>query len=780
MIFHLNLQLYTKMYKSLSFNFTNENAAKIATFKQLKASKPIYSEFTIFRTYSRYIEEEDRKETPDEIFMRVVRGVFSIIKDHLTTHASGNLWEQHKGDLENKAMRMLKLMYEDKMTPPGRGLWAMGTKLVNVNKMAMALVNCTFITSENIAIVLAEFFAYVMDCLMLGVGVGFNDLGAGRVIIYMPNFAPTNVANNRLKSRSDQYGGFIHTQILNFINQSRANNFTDESNIMYLQRELDYIYSVSAQLTDYRKSVSIHVIKDSRDGWVNALRVLLNSYFIKGSYIVIFDYSKIRNAGIPLKTFGGVASGPIPLAELLSATRYLLQNRYIGKTIDSLFIIDVCNLIARTVIAGNVRRSSQICLSTNKDIVNAKLYSMAEYKYRAKWGWASNNSYIVTSDTDTDSNVAQTLDSQHEQISMETIATILKNNFVNGEPGLFMLDNARKYGRLIDGPNYADLAVTGTNPCGEISLQGSVGDVSNVPFSCGGETCNLVETFPCNYADVNDYYEDLELAVLYAKAVTLIPYHWAGTNKIQEANRRIGVSMSGIALLLAKMGYDLDLFAEFCDKAYKHVCDYDRQISELFGIPESIKKTTVKPSGTVSICANVTSGMHFPIYKTYLRRIRFSETDHSCKELLERSGVPIEKDKYSTNTLVAAFPFKIPYECITRDEITVEFQFKLLAVLQTYWADNQVSCTITFKDEEYPKLASLIYEYQHKIKGLSLLRLTHGSYEQAPLEAISQSQYEELSRNIKPLELNNIRGEDDLETDMYCDGDSCVFVPKSK
>lgn len=773
------------MYKGLSFDFDAANKSIIS--KLVKKSKPAYSEFTLFRTYSRMIIEENRKETIDEIYLRVVRGVFSLIKDHLL-HKSvvisdgtrTNLWQLNEKNMQKKALRLMQILYEDKMTPPGRGLWAMGTELVNKERVAMALVNCTFITSKNIAIIYEEFFTYVMDTLMLGAGVGFDDLGNNLIDVFMPTFSPYRYSLSLLISKNDKYGYYLVDQLQTFIVETRKNNFTDSEGVMYLQREYDYMQSVIMQTLLPDKCVTTHVIKDSREGWVNALRTLLRSYFHKGEYIVLFDYSKIRPQGLPLKKFGGVSSGPAPLVELLSAIRFLLQNKYIGKKVDSLLIIDICNIIARTVIAGNVRRSSQICLSTNPDIVNAKRYDNPNYKYREKWGWASNNSYVASTENNNATIIAEPLDEKKEQLSKETIAAILKNNYYNGEPGLFMLDNARKSGRIIDGINFSDMRVDGTNPCGEISLEGTTDSAQNVPGSSGGETCNLFETFPCNYDDNNEFYDDLELAVLYSKAVTLLSYHWKCTDEIQKKNRRIGISMSGIALHLAKTNYDLDLFAKFCDTAYKRVCKYDAEISKLFGIPESIKKTTIKPSGSVSTGANVTSGMHFPINSTYIRRIRLSSQDETSKIVLSNANIPLEDDSYSSNTLVSSFPVKLPYKCKSMQEITVDFQFELHRILQTYWADNQVSCTITFKEEEFQRLHELVYDYQHVIKGISFLKLNTTIYKQAPLESITEEEYERLNANILPLNLTNINSCEDIESDMYCDGDSCVFVHKQK
>jgi hypothetical protein len=266
----------------------------------------------------------------------------------------------------------------------------------------------------------------------------------------------------------------------------------DVNGVKYLDHELNYVMDVTAT---HRNQYNIHVVVDTREGWVNALRILLNSYFNK-DYITIFDYTKVRPVGLPLKTFGGMSSGPQPLAEGLAIIRYLLQNN-IGKSISSILIADICNILAMVVVSGNVRRSSQIFTFTDPAMCKIKNWELPEYKYRTMkeaWAYNSNNSFMVTDEL------------SDEQYS-EHLDDIVKLMNINGEPGIFNRDVARRYGRIVDGPINTDNKIDGPNPCGEICLEGTSPVASDKPGGAGGELCNLVEIIMPYIKSIEEFIE---------------------------------------------------------------------------------------------------------------------------------------------------------------------------------------------------------------------------------------------------------------------------------
>jgi ribonucleoside-triphosphate reductase (thioredoxin) len=700
-------KLYTlNMFSGLSFKFSESQRAELSSVTGVERNS--LGIFTLARTYAR-MKDNGRSENFFEICERVTCGLYSLVD----------------GKLPDRSSEFFELMYKFKMTPPGRGFWSMGTELVHKDRVGLPLVNCTFISSENIATVKDGFFRFIMDALMLGVGVGFDDRGAGKISYSKPTEPSGDITVSGNYTIAD-------------------GNVCDVDGIPYTDWERKYENSHFGNK---------HVVGDSRGGWVAAVGELIKSYLCGGE-VVLFDYSQVRKRGIPLKKFGGTSSGPDPLSQGIAIMRRLLET---NDSLTSLLICDLANIIATIVVAGNVRRSSEIFISSNPEMFKYKDTSV--YPYRAPWSWASNNSFVIDDD--------RYLETIQEQIKL------------NGEPGVFNMNNARNYGRMCDAPDYKDVKINGTNPCGEISLEGFDAIGSEEEFSAGGETCNIFETYPSNYEGsigevIKKFGEDLYHAVLYCKAVTTVEPHWGSTAAIQNRNRRIGISQTGIQLFIAKHNLSLEKYGVICDYWYSLIKEYDFVISEALGIPRSIKLTTVKPSGTVSICGGVPSGMHCPISNHYIRRVRYSRERREFTKLFELKKFHVEQDVWQPSTLIVSFPVKLAHMVKTRMDITIEEQFELAVLLQERWSDNQVSCTITFKPEEADKIAPLMKKHFDKIKGISFLALDCTAYAQAPEEVITEAQYEEMY--CGELSYADFGGSltDDIETDNYCDGDQCL------
>ena len=105
-------------------------------------------------------------------------------------------------------------------------------------------------------------------------------------------------------------------------------------------------------------------------------------------------------------------------------------------------------------------------------------------------------------------------------------------------------------------------------------------------------------------------------------------------------------------------------------------------------------------------------------------------------------------------------------------------QLALAALAQHYWADNQVSCTVTFDPEgEGKQIATALDIYQYQLKGISLLpRADGGAYPQMPYEAITKEQYDEMIGDISTLKFGRITGEE-INIERFCDGDVCMMEP---
>jgi len=488
---------------------------------------------------------------------------------------------------------------------------------------------------------------------------------------------------------------------------------------------------------DESRDETEYKIPDTREGWVESLKLLLESHF-HGTSSVKFDYTKIRAAGEPIAGFGGVSSGHEPLEELHERIRKVLDKNS-GEPISVTTIVDIMNLIGKCVVAGNVRRTAEIVFGDPYDEEYLDLKNYEVNPHREQYGWTSNNSIYA-------------------ELGMD-YTDVCKRIVDNGEPGFAWLDNMQKYSRMKNGGDWKDHRVAGGNPCLEQSLESY-------------ELCCLVETFPDNHDSLEDYQRTLKYAYLYAKTVTLGRTHWPETNRVMLRNRRIGCSVSGVAQFITKNG--MGELRNWLEKGYDTIQEWDKMYSDWFAVPRSIKTTSVKPSGTVSLLVGATPGMHYPESRFYIRRMRLSK--HS--ELIE----PLKKANYKVEpafgsedtTMVVEVPVDVGEGIRTAAELSVWEQFSLAAFLQRYWADNQVSCTATFNPEtEADQLPHVLNYFQYKLKGISLLpRHELGAYKQMPYEAIDEKTYNKSIKKLGKLYFGVIKNEE-ADIDKFCNNDSC-------
>lgn len=490
------------------------------------------------------------------------------------------------------------------------------------------------------------------------------------------------------------------------------------------------------------KTEETYIIPDSREGWVESVKLLLDSYFL-GTKTIKFDYSLVRKAGTIIKGFGGLSSGPEPLIETHEVIRKTLD-RNVGHPITITTIVDIMNLIGKCVVAGNVRRTAEIVFG---DYNSHEYLDLKNYKvnpHRENFGWTSNNSIFC-------------------ELGMDYTESSNRTK-INGEPGYAWLENMKGYSRMNNGMDHKDHRVTGGNPCLEQSLESY-------------EVCNLVETFPFNHDSLEDYLITLKYAYLYAKTVTLGQTHWAETNRVMLRNRRIGCSMSGIAQFVASRG--LHELKKWCEEGYKNIEYYDEIYSDWLAIPKSIKKTSIKPSGTVSLLAGATPGVHFPESVFYIRRVRLSK--HSDLIIpLKDAGYKIEPCFGSEDsTVVVEIPIKVGDGIRSVNNVSIWEQLALAAFMQRYWADNQVSCTVSFKKEEADQIKHALNIYQYQLKGISFLPIIErGAYKQMPYESITESCYNNIISTIKPVKFKNVKNEE-AEVERFCTNDTCQVVPKN-
>lgn len=730
---------------------------KDAFVAKYKGIKPPFGfnglgELVYMRTYSR-IKEDGSNEQWFETVRRVVEGTYRMQERHILANDLG--WNEARA--HKSAQEMYDRIFNMKFLPPGRGLWAMGSSMTEDRGLFAALNNCAFVSTEDVDRKLEKAFTFLMDASMLGVGVGFDTKGAGKIILCEPA-AP-----------------------------------------------------------------QVFIVPDTREGWVLLLAKTVRAYFC-GEALPIPDYSLVRVAGTLIKGFGGVASGPEPLKALVDEINRILSAG-VGQPLSVTMIVDIMNLIGKCVVAGNVRRTAEIAFGEydSEEYLDLKNYSVNPH--RAEYGWTSNNSIFA-------------------KVGMDYKPSAVRVA-MNGEPGYAWLDNMQKYSRMNGVVDNKDIRVRGGNPCLEQSLESM-------------ELCCLVETFPANHDSLEDYLRTLKFAYLYAKTVTLGKTHWPETNRVMLRNRRIGCSMSGVQQYLAKEG--IENFRVLCEEGYKTIERYDRQYSEWFAIPPSVKKTSIKPSGTVSLLAGATPGMHWPESRTYIRRMRLSIYSDLVQPLRDAGYVLEPAFGSEESTLVVSIPVKIDENVRTVAEVSMWEQLSMAAFLQRYWADNQVSSTITFNpglsDKEEAEFSSLrllrdgkvkapslthgeIGEYaalydaldsgnateeqterynelsrlidasdepdkfglndaqrmleltekaakdesrdiasaldymQYQLKGISFLpRLDYGAYPQMPYEAISPMEYERMNSVLTAVNFDKV-GAEEADVEKFCDSSGC-------
>jgi ribonucleoside-diphosphate reductase alpha chain len=764
----------------------------------------LLSQVVFLRTYAR-IKSDGAPETWREVVERTISGLWSIFVWHMNSHhlpldnastllgqinfpstsrsaAGGSQW---KSFLRAAAGGMYRLEW----TPPGRGLWMMGTDFVYA-RGATALNNCAAVSTEKSLVSSA---CWTMDTLMNGGGVGFDTL-----------WKPASVRD------SDDI--------------RRAELEQAPSGVSW-------------------KGISLHTIADSREGWVWSVKVLLNAYLREDPEVADefenfpeFDYRQIRARGQPIKGFGGIASGPWPLITLHKRLKAFLDMYLPGSGIHGAdwpqgipgvyhtkkeffrriaeidypddveknyerfveadakydrpydtvrLVTDIFNAIGDCVVSGNVRRSAEIAIGEPESSTFRHLKDFSVYPERSSIACMSNNSVRFTQ-TD-----------QYTRYLPEIVEQIRSN----GEPGLLFQLNISRYGRVSRPPIHAGVAEKGlqsrefeedaaclSNPCGEICLESN-------------EFCNLSEVTLTRFLrkrgfngeggvdeysfDLEDFVNTLKFATFYCKCVSLLPCHSEVTNAVIARNRRIGVSLSGIAVIYDTLG--ATRLINILKKGYRLVRDFDLEISRMMGIVPSIRVTTCKPSGTISLLTGATPGVHFAIGGRYAKRRVHIANAVPLTSILKSVGIENEPTVSLPDS--TCFTFYIDSGNVRgQQDVSLYEMLTLVATVQREWADNMVSTTISFDlVKEGPQLERAIANFAPVLKSCAFLPSSCDQYKQMPFETITKEEYEagaakepkDIDHSLLLAQYSVDEGKklEDPEAPKYCDGAACVFTP---
>jgi ribonucleoside-triphosphate reductase (thioredoxin) len=555
------------------------------------------------------------------------------------------------GVSEQEAEKLFHLFWTGQALPPGRGLWVGGVEGIPSD----ARFNCWFTTLYAI-----DDWCWVANQLMLGggVGVGLGSIDSLDVV-------------SRDPCRFAVWCGGSHPN-------------------------LDEVKPDPKSFLN--GSTPIFRVPDSREGWVEALRLTLTSAF-EGRDLII-DVTEVRPRGLPIRTFGGVACGPGPLTNLLRNAWEIVRGAE-GRKLNSVECLDITNYIGLCIKAGNVRRSALIVLGNaeDQDFRNAK----KDWDKVVSHRHTSNNSIAFRS---------------WEQIENFDWEALVDDNAKFGEPGILNLPLVWT----------TDKSAMGVNPCGEQALHDR-------------EACNLAEVFPAQFQPGTNSAEAFRLVTRYCLRQRLTPLSDSRSQTVGEANMRVGVGLGGLCDFEWNKTQLRHYFGQCRDEANRYAVE--------LGVSKPITVTTVKPSGTISLLNGSSPGIHAPYAPFYVRRTRIAKNDPMAAAMME-AGVPYEQDIYdqSGHTLCFSFPTKAVHTRVTVQTEKIRDQFERQRAVQEAWADNAVSATLSFEESEKKELAQCLKEFVPFLKSTSCLPKAHG-YAQAPYEEITQETFGVMYSTIK-------------------------------
>ena len=535
------------------------------------------------------------------------------------------------------------------------------------------------------------------------------------------NIAAFNCAYTSISSKR------VFSEILYILMNGTGIGFSNE------RKKIDLLPPVPRELS---WSDDVIVVADSKKGWAVAFRKLMSSLW-EGD-IPNVDYSKIRPAGARLKTFGGRASGPLPLQNLFTFVTETFKGAK-GRKLNSLEVHDIICMIGDIVVVGGVRRSALIGLSNLTD------HRMRDAK-TGQWylpvqdggnphRMLANNSVCYTEQPD-----AKTF--------LEEWLSLVKSG--SGERGIFnriaAQNQASRWGR-----RSADLDY-GCNPCSEIILRDK-------------QFCNLTEVVVRQSDTYNELKKKIELATIlgtYQSTLTDFKFLSEEWKKNTDEERLLGVSLTGIM--------DSPLLNGAKDAVLQHrelvrglptllqeLRDHARKVNikwaERLNIPVSTAITCVKPSGTVSQLCNSASGIHARFAPYYIRRIQLDKKDPVCQFLLDNGFPLVDYEAKKETTMVASFPMKAPEGAVCRGSQTAIEQMELWLMYQDDWCEHKPSCTVYVKEDEWVGVGAWVWERFDRISGISFLPHSDHVYQQAPYEDITKEQYEEMLSKM-PTEID--------------------------
>ena len=526
--------------------------------------------------------------------------------------------------------------------------------------------------------------------------------------------------------------------------------------------EQEYTNQLPAVPEELYDTDTVIVVSDSKLGWAKAFKELVSLLY--GGHIPKWDVSKVREAGAPLKTFGGRASGPQPLEDLFTFTINTFKNS-LGRKLKPVECHDIVCKTAEIVVVGGVRRSALISLSNLND---------REMRFAKHGDWYNHNVQRALAN-----NSVNYKEKPDVGTFMREWLSLYDSK--SGERGIYNGMSAKKTVEQLnerykddDGKFITRRATRedfGTNPCSEIILRSR-------------EFCNLSECVVRREDTRESLKEKVRTAAIlgtFQSTLTEFKYLSREWKKNCDEERLLGVSLTGIMdnplTNGSKKGLD-KLLEELRDIAY----ETNKEWSDKLGIPVSAAITCVKPSGTVSQLVDSASGIHARHNPHYIRTVRADNKDPLCK-LMQDMGFPNEVDiTKPEHTTVFSFPQKSPKGATCRNDMTALEQLKLWKIYAESWCEHKPSVTISVKEDEWVEVAAWVYDHFDSISGISFLPFSEHVYRQAPYQDCTEEEYKEalktMPKNVDWAELSKYESQDYTiaSQELACTAGGCEII----
>lgn len=488
------------------------------------------------------------------------------------------------------------------------------------------------------------------------------------------------------------------------------------------------------------------VCEDSKEGWAETLRAVIG--YLYSGQPCRWDLSRVRPKGSRLETFGGRASGPEPLEDLLRFVSEIFKGAA-GRRLTPLECHDIMCKIGEVVVVGGVRRSAMISLSDLSDD------RMAKAKHGEWWNGnvqraLSNNSAVYNGKPSVGEFLRE-WGSLYESKS--------------GERGIFNRE-ASVLQALRNGRRDIDHEF-GTNPCSEIILRPN-------------QFCNLTEVVVRSDDNLQTLGRKVRLAAIlgtFQSTLTDLRYLRPIWRSNTEEERLLGVSLTGI-LDHAELAFNPDWLRHLRTVAV----ETNREFSHLLGIPQSTAVTCVKPSGTVSQLVDSASGCHTRHSPYYIRTVRGDRKDPITQFMIDQ-GIPHEPDVTKPNdTVVFSFPQRSPDGARVRNDLGAIDHLEVWKNLQEHWCEHKPSVTITVKEDEWMRVGAWVYDNFDAVSGVSFLPFSEHTYRQAPYQECSREEYEAMAsrmpQRVDWSQLTLYEKEDNTEgsQELACTGGMCEIV----